>query len=130
MKSRWVVALIYVALIICLIIIADGKETHNWFDFIRRLPFGDKIGHFCLMGGLSFVINWALACRRFALGRGRFLWGSAIVAGLVTLEEFSQLFVRYRTFDLTDLAADFAGIFLFGRLACWLTERRARRETA
>ena len=121
MNRRWVFAGIYIAIIISIIVIADGKATYRWLSFARGWPYGDKISHFCLMGGLSFMVNWAMVCRKFTLGRWQFLRGSAIVAVLVTLEEFSQLFIRYRTFDLSDLACDFAGIFLFGRLACWLT---------
>ncbi len=49
--------------------------------------------------------------------------GSLIVALVVMLEEFSQLFIRYRSFDLTDLLFDYAGIFHFGQLACYLTNR-------
>jgi VanZ family protein len=126
MKRRWVWAGLYAAVIVAIIVIADGRATYRWLRPIRALPYGDKIAHFCLMGGLSFVVNWALDGRRVAWGRWRFLMGSLLVAALVALEEFSQLFIRYRTFDVDDLAADFAGIFLFGRLALWLAERRFR----
>jgi hypothetical protein len=128
MNRRWIYAGIYIALIVSIIVIADGKTTYRWLNFARGWPYGDKIAHFLLMGGLSFVVNWAMGCRKFALGGWRFLRGGAIVAVLVTLEEFSQLYIRYRTFDLTDLACDFAGIFLFGRLALWLTRERLSSE--
>ena len=124
MKRRWFFAGLYVALIVAIIFVADREATFRWLDIARDLPYGDKIGHFCLMGGLSFVVNWAMDCRFFAWGKLRVLRGSALVAALVTLEEFSQLGIRYRTFDLLDLAADFAGIFLFGRLVYWLTRQR------
>lgn len=39
------------------------------------------------------------------------------MAILVTIEEISQLFIRGRTFDWTDLIADFLGIFIMGELA-------------
>jgi hypothetical protein len=126
MNRRWLFAGIYIALIVSIIVIADGKTTYHWLNFARGWPYGDKISHFLLMGGLSFVVNWAMRCRRFSWWRFNVLRGSAIVTVLVALEEFSQLFIRYRTFDLTDLACDFAGIFLFGRLACWLTQNRAQ----
>lgn len=123
MNRRWLFAGIYLAIIITIIVIADGKATYRWLSFARGWPYGDKISHFLLMGGLSFMVNWAMVCRKLRLGRWEVLRGSAIVAVLVTLEEFSQLFIRYRTFDLSDLACDFAGIFLFGQLASWLTKR-------
>lgn len=40
-----------------------------------------------------------------------------MVFGIVTLEEFSQIFVRGLTFVLTDLIADCIGIFIFGEIA-------------
>lgn len=123
MNKRWFLAGLYVAVIIAIIVIADGTTTHRWLNFVRVLPYGDKVAHFLLMGGLSFVINWALRCRRFTLGRWRVLLGSTVVLLLVTAEEISQLFNRYRTFDLTDLACDFAGIFLGGYLATRYTQR-------
>jgi VanZ family protein len=47
----------------------------------------------------------------------------------VTLEEFSQLYLRFRSFDLVDLFFDYVGIFLFGQLAYFIKRRRraARR---
>lgn len=123
MNRRWLWAGLYVAVIIAIIVIADGANTHRWLRFVRALPYGDKVAHFLLMGGLSFVINWALRCRRYTLGRWRVLLGSTIVLLLVTAEEISQLFNRYRTFDLTDLACDFAGIFLGGLLAARFTQK-------
>jgi VanZ family protein len=48
------------------------------------------------------------------------LKGSLIVAVIVTLEEFSQLFLHNRGFSLVDLAADYVGIILFGQLAAYI----------
>jgi VanZ family protein len=40
-----------------------------------------------------------------------------IVLAIVTAEEFSQIFIRGRTFDAGDLLADATGIFIFGEIA-------------
>ena len=69
------------------------------------------------MGFFSFLVNLALSARCVKLWKFKYLFGSLIVLTVVTIEEFSQIFVRGRTFDWGDLAADFAGIFIFGELA-------------
>lgn len=50
----------------------------------------------------------------------RLLKTSLFLGALVTLEEISQLFLVNRTFSLVDLAADYAGIFLFSELGAVL----------
>lgn len=42
---------------------------------------------------------------------------STVVMSLATVEEFSQLFLRSRSFDLGDLTADLLGIWVCGWLA-------------
>jgi VanZ family protein len=52
------------------------------------------------------------------------LVGTIIVLFVVTIEEVSQIFIRGRSFDLGDLAADFLGIIAFGELARFMTKRK------
>jgi VanZ family protein len=82
------------------------------------------LGHFILMGVFSFLLNMALSSRTVRLWRLEVLKGSLVVALVVTLEEISQLFIRYRSFDTVDLLFDYAGIFSFGLFAHLLTGRR------
>jgi VanZ family protein len=120
---------IYVGILILIIFLADRRETQYLFRFIWNLPFGDKVGHFLLMGIFSFLLNLVLNARGFRLGRISFLWGTLIVLAVVTIEEFSQLFVRGRTFDVGDLAADFLGILLFGEFARWVVRRKQASQS-
>jgi VanZ family protein len=76
------------------------------------------------MGLFSFLVNLALNARGVKIGKINFLLGSLIVLPVVVIEEFSQLWVRGRTFDLGDLLCDFAGILLFGELARMIVRRR------
>lgn len=115
----------YIFIIAVLIFLANNRSTQYLFRFVRELPFGDKIGHFGLMGGLSFVVNLAVGGRQLKIWRANFPLGTLIVLTVVTIEEFSQIFVKGRTFDLTDLVFDFAGILLFGQAACWLIAKKA-----
>ncbi len=91
------------------------------------MPGFDKAGHFILMGLFSFLVNMSLSAATVGMGRMRILKGSLIVTVIVTLEEFSQVFVASRSCSLWDLLFDYAGIFCIGRLACYLTERAASR---
>ena len=111
---------VYVLILAGIIFFANSNRT-NYFGFLRYIPYGDKIGHFCLMGILSLLVNLALKTRTIQVWKLNYLLGSLIVAAVVAAEEFSQKFVGGRTFDAGDLMFDFAGIFLFGegaRLIC------------
>ena len=117
-------AIIYSLFLVLLVFMADQKQYQFIFRVVRRTPYADKAGHFLLMGILSLLVNLALSCRKTRIGRLSLLTGSLIVAVVVTLEEFSQIFVRYRSFDPVDLLCDYAGIILFGLLASYLTKLR------
>lgn len=117
-------AAIYVIVLVAIIFIADAEQYSHLLRPIRGIPYGDKISHFLLMGVLSFLVNLSFSCSRIKALGFYFLKGSLIVALIVTLEEFSQLFFKYRTFDLIDLVSDYLGIFLFGRLAYLIQRRR------
>lgn len=125
MKTRFITAL-YLVLLAGIVLLADNHQYQALFNGIRRIPGGDKLGHFLLMGLLSFLLNASLSCRTTRLFGARVLLGSAIACAAVTLEELSQIFVRYRTFDPVDLLFDYAGIWAFGRLALQLKLRRSR----
>lgn len=115
---------VYVLVLAVLIFLADKRTTQFLFKPIRNLPYGDKIGHFFLMGFFSFLVNLALSARSVKVWKFNYLLGSLIVLTIVAIEEFSQIFVRGRTFDWGDLAADFAGIFIFGELARFICQRK------
>lgn len=124
MKIRLVTAL-YVSLLVGIVYLAGQQQHHSLFSVIRGVPAGDKFGHFLLMGLFSFLLNTSLRCRTVAVCAKRLLLGSLIVVLAVTLEEVSQMFLRYRSFDPVDLLADYIGIWMFGRLALYLRGRRS-----
>ena len=114
---------VYVLILAGIIFVADTKSTRYVLGFIGNIPYGDKIGHFCLMGFFSFLLNLSFDARSEGFGKVCYLTGSLIVLLVVTLEEFSQLFIRGRSFELEDLAFDYAGIFLFGELARFICRK-------
>jgi VanZ family protein len=107
----------FIVFLVALVALADSGRGQPFFALVRQVPAGDKLGHFVLFGILSFLVNLISRGAGFKLGRIVLLKGSAIVIGVVTAEEFSQLFFRSRSFDLFDLAADLLGIFMCGWLA-------------
>ncbi len=118
-RLKWL-TLAYASAVVLLIAAADrGVLVVSW---LAALPAGDKIGHFVLIGLLSYLANVALApqgavpsrrCRR-SLSAFR---GSLLIGALVVAEEVSQLWIANRAFELADLAADAAGIWFFGMLS-------------
>ena len=75
------------------------------------------MGHFALSGILTLLANLSLHCRYITLGRVKILLGTLIVMVLVSLEEYSQLYLTLRKFSLWDLLSDFVGIALFSIIA-------------
>ena len=98
-----IIAVIYIFILAGIVVLADVRQTQFLFNFIRSLPFGDKIGHFFLMGIFSLLVNLALSAKTIRLWKFEYLLGSLIVSAIITVEEFSQIFVRGRTFDAGDL---------------------------
>ena len=118
------ITIVYFLILVGIIFLADNKGTRYLLDFTGNIPFGDKLGHFFLMGFFSFLMNLVLQAKTFQIWKIRFLSGSLFVLTIVTLEEFSQIFISGRTFDLKDLIADFAGIIFFGELARIIFNRK------
>lgn len=119
----------FVLFIVGLVALADSGHGRQLFRLADKVPAGDKIGHFLLFGGLSFLVNLVLRAAEIRLGRISLLKGSAAVLVVATLEEFSQLFLRSRSFDLMDLTADALGIWLFGWLAKRCLSKRRTKAT-
>lgn len=103
--------------VILIIALADTESARWFFLWVESHHGTDKAGHFFLIGGMAFFLNAALGCRRVDWMGTRWLTGSLVVATVFTLEEISQIWIPSRHFDFGDLAADFAGILLFGWLA-------------
>lgn len=125
---RWL-AVIYSLIIIFIIVVADSGQYHFIFQFIQQIPFGDKFGHFILIGLLALVINLALQGRKIQVFNYSLLQGSVIIAILVMLEELSQFFIKNRTFDLGDLLFDFIGIVVFSYVTMYVLRNKKALNT-
>ena len=113
---KWLAALF--GLFILLIIVLADRGQLGILGWLDRIPFGDKIGHFVLYGILTLLLDLALFRSLPHLDRRLLSLRIAfILALLIGLEEFSQIFFPNRSFDLVDLAFSYLGVFFFSWLA-------------
>ncbi len=111
------VTILYSLLILIILLLANFGLLAPITSTLHFIPYSDKIVHFLLIGTLALVVNYAMQCAVWHFGQVPIFKGSVIIAVLVTLEEFSQYFQPNRTFDLADLAANYAGIIVFSLLS-------------
>ncbi len=114
---RRIIAIVLALLaLISLLLIVRAADAGQLPDFITQLynfENGDKVGHFLLMGSVAFLVT-------LAIPKAWRLPGLILLAGLITLEEFTQSIFKTRTFSLLDLACSLAGVTVFGLLSVFL----------
>ncbi|MES9857270.1 MAG: VanZ family protein [Sedimenticola sp.] len=99
--------------IIWVIYMANTGQNSLFFQLVRAIPYGDKLGHFFLFGFLTLGLNFVLHYRALNFKQRRIYYGSIIVSLFVMAEELSQYFLPSRTFDVVDLFADITEIVVF-----------------
>lgn len=115
---------------ICWVIYAaDTGFKSGIFQWVKLLPYGDKLCHFGLYAVLALLLNLALgsSCFRWVMpfriadkaAGVSFACGSSLVFSFSVLEEFSQFYFPARTPDLWDLVANFLGVVV----AAWVPNR-------
>lgn len=95
------------------IYLADSGQKCFFFDLVKRIPSGDKIGHFFLFGLLTLGTNIVFRLRGVRLGVLTVPYGAILILTVVVIEEFSQHFIATRTMDISDIMADMVGIVAF-----------------
>lgn len=113
-------AVAFFCFIIWVIYLANTGQNSVFFQLIARIPYGDKLGHFCLFGLLTLATNFAFKLKSFKVYSVELFLGTVLVSTFVIIEECSQYFIPNRTFDLIDLSADFIGIVFFNALTRYL----------
>lgn len=124
-----IIAYLFIALIILIFIGATTKSLGVIGQFVQSVPYGDKYIHFILIGTLAYVVNFLMGFRRFTLWNRKWLSGTTLIFTIMTIEEFSQMFVSTRSFDLLDLLANYLGIFT-ATLVIILTNQQDIRANA
>ena len=107
----------FLLFIIWIIYLANTGSNSVFFDFVKTLPLGDKIGHFILFGFLTFICIIASKYRSFQFVGIQIYYPAIFIFVFVVLEEISQIYISSRTFDLTDLASDVIGIVIASIIA-------------
>ncbi|UJF21522.1 VanZ family protein [Shewanella sp. OMA3-2] len=120
-----ITACAFLGFIIWVIYLANTGGNSIFFDIIKHIPYGDKVGHCLLFGVLTYLANLTLQFNTIRLGSLPLYMGSCLVGLFVLVEEMSQGFIPRRTLDIADLAADGVGIMLFSYFT-WLTHKYVR----
>ncbi|KPZ71592.1 VanZ like family protein [Shewanella sp. P1-14-1] len=119
-------ALVSFAIFIGWIIYQANTGGNNiFFDLVRVVPYGDKIGHMMLFGTLTSLALIASRAAYFNLFERKIYYAIVAISTLVFIEEVSQGFIATRTFDIGDLTADAVGITLFSVITIkWINRNR------
>ena len=111
------ITFLFIAFVLWVIFMANTGQDIWLFELTRKVPFGDKLGHFLVFGSLTLMANLATRGKLMRFKLGSIYWGSLSVLIFVTLEELSQYFVATRTLDLLDYLANLLGILCFTGLS-------------
>src|SRR5690349_10965479 len=116
MKSQrvWQFVLVIYVIILGLISAAAYTGRLHVAAIVGRSQ-ADKLIHFVLLGGASFLARRASGDARMRLLN--LPLGCFIVGAIATTDEFAQAFSPLRTFSLGDMAANLSGVVVFGWLA-------------
>ena len=129
MKSaiRFVTVLFFLFLLV-IIYHANTGTRFIVFDWVQWVPLKDKVGHFVLLGCLTILANMGFEFREFSFKKRNLFVGTIAVIGFALIEEFSQIFIKLRSFELADLLADGLGISLFHYFSKHLMKKWKQRE--
>ncbi|MEY3895216.1 MAG: hypothetical protein RLZZ214_735 [Verrucomicrobiota bacterium] len=115
-------AIAFIGFFVSIIVIADKADGVPWWSFIDQIPFGDKVGHFGLVGTLSLLCN--LAFTGWKSGRPRFITRTTwVLFFMLSLEELSQGFIPHRHLDVFDWLADLVGLAVGQMIAVEMQRR-------
>ena len=136
MQSKFVqiAAISFFGFILWIIYLANTGGSSIFFELIRGIPYGDKLGHFGLYGVLTLLFNMASGFKSFTLlsyaksglryQKIHCYWGTLLVTSFAVIEEISQGWIDNRTLDGQDLLADFVGISCFTLVSFWISKTK------
>jgi VanZ family protein len=119
-----VLALSFVLFLLLIITVANRGDGDQWWSFVHKIPYGDKLGHIGLMGTLGFLCNLAFTPRTVPFLPSFITRATCILVLLVTTEELSQAFISTRTCDPLDWLANLTGLSLGQLAALALTDAK------
>ena len=102
----------YVVIVTVILVAANLGIFHQWVPAFVATSWFDKAVHFLAIVPGTILFNAVLRYRVIPIGSRQLLVGTLIVVVLVSIEECLQIYIPFRSFELIDLFADFAGITL------------------
>ncbi|MBU2923367.1 VanZ family protein [Colwellia sp. 1_MG-2023] len=117
-----IISVAFLMFITWIIYLANTAQNSIFFELVARIPYGDKLGHFCLFGLLTLGVNFAFKLKSYTLISFNIYVGSTVVFFFVLLEELSQYFIPSRTLDITDVLADILGIITFSLVTKFISK--------
>jgi VanZ family protein len=105
-------AYIFIVFVIYTILSASLGWYNPFFEYVHKIPFGDKVMHVLLLGIFTLCTNFLLKFHTFKISNQTLLTGSVLILILATLEEISQYWIETRVFDLLDLTSNYIGILI------------------
>jgi len=127
--TKNIIALAYLGFIAILLIVSDIgylNKSRGWLA--ENVFYYDKAGHFILIGLLAFVVNVLLMKRNAKSFNPTLLIGSYLTFAFATIEEFSQIFIESRSFNVYDLIANYLGIAFFSLLFFLMFKKMITRK--
>ncbi len=88
--------------------------------FVASVPGADITGHFLLIGTVAFVSVLAFVGNQRRHQNRQWLRVVVLLAILFTVDEFLQLVLPLRAFQISDLIANYCGVLLFSLVALFL----------
>jgi VanZ family protein len=119
---KWL-AISFGLFIVSIIILADMGML-GIFRMINSFPYGDKVGHFILYGILTLLIDLTfLGSHPNVSPKLVVVRVGLVLALLIGLEEYSQLYFPRRTYSLVDLFAGYFGVLFFSWVALRINKK-------
>ena len=125
---RYIPSLLFFIFICWVIVLTNLDQKLHFMRILEGVPHGDKVGHFLLYGFLAGLVNVALRFRRLNIWSLDINMAGVIVICFAIAEEFTQLALAIRTFEVADMLADVLGVWFFVFLSEWMW-RRATNES-
>jgi VanZ family protein len=119
-------AILFTIFLVSVILLADLGFMRIPMRLLNRIPLGDKIMHFLLIGTLTFLVASSLIQSLRSIDpKWVALAVGFVLAVIFTLEELSQDFFRGRETSMKDLLANYAGILFFG-VTAWIVNKKRK----
>lgn len=116
---------------IYIVVAADRAALPDFIVVLYHFPYGDKIGHLLLMGIWTWIIQACVIAWHKNNGHDarKITVVAWVVAGFVTIEELTQIFIPNRNFSISDLVCSYLGILIFSSVYRFILKNQINKKT-